>query len=170
MMNRTVKIAAVLVLIVALSSTVSGAVTYLYLMNKPASVSVVLNTFRIELYKEEVNATTVISNIVFPSLLVNSPNNASKTDVMYIFTQQIPKTYVLKWSCSDLPSGFSLKAYWNLAGSLFYELSPNTDLNVALVAPNSGFSGMRIYFQLEAIGSLSVPQEHHFSIQILAGE
>jgi hypothetical protein len=89
---------------------------------------------------------------------------------MYIFTQQNPKTYVLKWSCSDLPSGFTLKAYWNLAGTLFYEWQPNTDLSVALVAPNSGFSGMRIYFQLEAIGSLSAPQEHHFSIQILSGE
>jgi hypothetical protein len=169
-MNKTVKIALIAMIMLASISTASGAVTYLFLMNKTASMSVTLNTFRIELYKEETNPSTVITNLAFPSLLVNSPNNASKTDVMYLFTQQTPKTYTLKWSCSDLPTGFTLKAYWNLAGTGYYEWIASTDLNVALVAPSSGNSGMRLYFQMEAIGALSLPQDYHFSVQILAGE
>jgi hypothetical protein len=139
-------------------------------MDKPASISVTLNTYRIELYREEINPTTVISSIVFPSLLVNSPNNASKTDVMYIFTQQTPKTYTLKWSCSNLPSGFALKAYYNFAGPYFYEWVQNTDLLVSLVLPSSGSNGMRLYYQIEASSGLSSVQNHQFSIQILAGE
>ena len=170
-MRKTVKIAVALIILMALTASVSATVTYLFLMDKPASISVTLNTYRIELYKEEINPTTVISSIVFPSLLVNSPNNASKTDVMYIFTQQTPKTYTLKWSCSDLPSGFTLKAYYNFAGPYFYEWTQNTDLLVTLVLPSSGISsGMRLYYQIEASSSLSIVQDHQFSIQILAGE
>ena len=131
----------------------------------------IVNTYRIELYKEEINPATVINNIVFPPLIVNSPTNVSKTDVMYIFTQQTPKTYTLKWSCSDLPSGFTLKAYYNFAGPYFYEWTQNTDLLVPLVLPSSGISsGMRLYYQIEASSSLSIVQDHQFSIQILAGE
>lgn len=169
-MEKRLKIVAALTLLLTLTATASASVTYLFLMDKPASISVTLNTYRIELYKEETNPTTVINSINFPSLLVNSPNNTSKTDLMHIFTQQTPKTYALKWSCSDLPSQFIIKAYWNLAGTLYYEWKQNTDLNVALVAPSSGNTGMRIFFQLEAISSLSIPQDHQFSIQILAGE
>ena len=169
-MKKTIKIAATLAILVALTASVSATVTYLFLMDKPASISVELNTYRIELYKEETNPTTVINSIAFPSLLVNSPNNASKTDVIYLFTQQIPKAYKLIWSCSDLPDGFVLKAYWNLAGDGFYEWSSNTDLNVALVSPSSGNTGMRIYFQMESLSPLSLPMDYDFSIQILAGE
>lgn len=169
-MEKRLKIVATLILLLTLTATASASVTYLFLMDKPASINVALNTYRIELYKEETNPTTVINSITFPSLLVNSPNNASKTELMYIFTQQTPKTYTLKWSCFNLPNGFIIKAYWNLAGTLYYELKQNTDLNVALVAPSSGNTGMRIFFQIEATSSLSVPQDHQFSIQILAGE
>lgn len=168
-MNKTRKLAVVLLILATSIASVSGVATYLFVVSKPASVSITLNTYTIELYKEEINPTTIITNIVFPPLMVSSPSAISKTDVMYVFTKQNPKTYLLKWSCSDLPSGFTLKAYYNLAGPYFYEWVQGTDLPIVLVLPNSGSSGMRLYYQLEANNASSI-QQYQFIIQIYAGE
>jgi len=147
--------------------SVSATTIMFFLLDKPASISVDLNAYAIQLYAEETMPTTIITEILFPSVMANSPNSISNTSVIYLFTEETPQTYTLKWGSPDLPDGFIIMAYWNLAGDMFYQWNENVEMDVALTTPNSGNSGMRLYFGLET-NNASVGN-YNFHINILVG-
>ena len=139
--------ALVVLVLVALASTVA-ATTY-FVLNKPASIQILANTYAIELYKEEIMPTTVVDSITFPSLTANGPINVSRSNTMYLFATETPERYKLTWTCDDLPYGCSLKA----VAANDYEWNENQEIHAALVLPDSGNSGMLLYFELTTNGA-----------------
>jgi hypothetical protein len=161
------KVAIVVLVSIMFVAIVSATATMLYLLSKNASLSITANPYGVELYAEETSPTTVISEIQFAPMMVNSPNSPSTTNVMYLFAKDTPQTYTLKWACPDLPTGFTLTAYWNLAGTFFYPWNENETITATLVLPTSGTSGMRLYFEID--GDNTIIQDFNFDINIYAG-
>ena len=64
------------VLIGLLLTVTIGAATVWYELQKPASVSVVLNTYAIELYTNDVR-TAVVASIDFPDIMENLPSGST---------------------------------------------------------------------------------------------
>ena len=165
MVTRKKQIAFASLILTCLVSTV-GAAAY-FVLNKPASIEILVNTYTVELYNEQSMATTIVDSLTFPSIIADSPIVTSKTDVMYLFATESAGKYTLNWTCAGLPTGLSVIAHWNYAGELFYQWNENQEMIRDLVLPDSGSNGMRIYFEITSNGA-SVGN-YNINIQIFAG-
>ena len=162
------KLFVVTVLLVAMLFVSTVVAVMYFSVQKPASFRLLPNTYGVELYAQPVNATTIVTSITFPDRMIGDPSNpTSSSNLTYLYAITTAKNYALQWTSPDLPTGMSLMAKWNLAGESYYNWAQNTTINVDLVLPNSGQTGMRLFFVLAPISAS--PGNYSFSINIQSG-
>jgi hypothetical protein len=132
------------------------AAAVLFTLNKPASVYVAMSDGEIQLYSDQA-CSLAIDQIGFGSMIQGMSKNSSAIYLKNLGVSAVSIT----WSAPDLPSAFTMKAYFGVGGSTtqWAEWANGITLQPNTVCP--------VKFQLSIIGvTMLVGQTYNWTMRL----
>lgn len=144
MKKKSISIALLLII-----STIGTAVatSWYFSLYKPSSLTILPQTYGVELFSDPPYATVVVTSINFPTIMQGS---ITTSDTVSLYAETDKQDFALKWHMEGLPADASITAYYSWPyGTPSIEWPENTEI-VAINLPMGGsLAGLTVFWTID---------------------